>query len=88
MTQTTTVETDERLLAIIPKNSREEIRVVRKTFEGHDLLDARVWALSAVPETDPKPTKKGLCCKPETWRGVAAAVLAEIGPGEGSETRA
>ena len=79
MSTTATAETDGRLLATVKKNSREVVRVIRKTFEGHDVIDGRVWVLSAVPGTDPTPTKRGLCCKPETWREIAAAVLAEVG---------
>ena len=78
MSETQTAANEGRLLATVKKNSREEVRVVRKVFEGHDLVDARVWALSAVPDTPPTPTKKGLCASPEVWEQVASAVLAEI----------
>jgi hypothetical protein len=73
---------DGTLLATVRKNTREEVRLTRKVFEGHDLLDARVWALSLVPGLDATPTKKGLCLRPETWRELCGAVLAEVGDGE------
>ena len=83
--------TDSEVLATIPKNATEEVRVRRTEYHGVDLVDARVWTVSQVPGTEGKPTKKGLTLRPETWREVAAAVLAEIAneapvekPGEGT----
>ena len=67
------------LVATVPKNSREQVRVVRKVFEGHDLLDCRVWTLPAVPGGESTPTKKGLCLRRATWQELCAAVLAELG---------
>ena len=78
MSETQTAETDGRLLATVKKNSREEVRVVRKVFEGHDLIDARCWTLPVSPSETPMPTRKGLCASPEVWEQVAAAVLAEL----------
>lgn len=31
------------IIATIPKNSKEEIRVSLDNFQGHDLLHMRVW---------------------------------------------
>jgi hypothetical protein len=33
----------DRLIATIKKNTREEIRVSRGAFNGHDLVNLRVW---------------------------------------------
>ncbi len=34
---------DDRLIDIINKNAREEIRVTRGDFKGHDVVSVRVW---------------------------------------------
>ncbi len=34
---------NERLVATIPKNSREQYRVCRTEYKGHDLITVRVW---------------------------------------------
>jgi hypothetical protein len=34
---------NERLVATIPKNSREEFRVSRGEYKGRDLITMRVW---------------------------------------------
>jgi Transcriptional Coactivator p15 (PC4) len=50
-------------IAVIRKNAAEEIRVELSEFNGHDLINIRVW-------TDPRdggaeriPTKAGVCCR-------------------------
>jgi len=40
------------------------------TFNGIDLLDARVWTLPLVPGGESRPTKKGLSLRPETWAAL------------------
>jgi hypothetical protein len=75
-------QVDGALIATVPKNSREEVRIVRKLFEGHDLVDARVWALSLVPGGDASPTKKGLCLRPETWAELCEKITEALGGGE------
>ena len=71
------------LIAEVPKNSREVIRIQRTTFNGAPLVDARVWTVPAVPGGDSKPTKKGLTLRPETWAELTATV--RIAPGDGGE---
>ena len=73
------------LVATVPKNSREEVRVVRKVFEGHDLLDCRVWARPIAPGGEAPPTRKGLCLRPETWRELVAAIAGELDGGHQGE---
>lgn len=46
---------------IIPKNAREEIRVERSEFKGHDLVQMRVWYDPG--DGDKKPGNKGLAVK-------------------------
>jgi hypothetical protein len=36
-------ERNDRLLATIRKNTREEIRVTRGEYKGHDIIAVRVW---------------------------------------------
>jgi len=55
------------MVAEIPKNSREVLRVSRTTFKGHDLLDVRVFYLDPTGVDEPKPTKKGLTLSLNTW---------------------
>ena len=45
------------VIAQIPKNSREVIRVVRDQYEGHELVHVRIWYSDG---DELKPTKKGL----------------------------
>jgi len=69
------------VLAEVPKNAREVIRVQRTTFNGVDLLDARVWTVPAVPGGDSTPTKKGLTLRPATWQELVGAVRIALGDG-------
>lgn len=48
-------------IATIPKNSREEVRVSLDTYQGHVLVDLRIYAdFAAGPVASRAPTKKGL----------------------------
>jgi len=67
-------QTAEDVIAEVPKNSRELIRLQRTTFNGVPLVDARVWTVPAAPGGEGKPTRKGLTLRPETW----TALLAEL----------
>ena len=62
---------------IIPKNSREEIRIGREEWQGHDLINIRVWA--GIGGDERKPTKKGLALKQELAEQVADAIRELIG---------
>jgi len=70
------------VIADLPKNAAETIRVRRTTFNGIELLDARVWTVPAVPGDEGKPTKKGLCLRPETWAELVEVIARETGGGE------
>ena len=56
----------------IRKNVSEVVRVQPTVFNGIDLIDARVWTEG--PTGEKKPTKKGLCLRPEVWPEVIAAI--------------
>lgn len=50
-----------RCIAVIPKNSRETIQVHRGTFNGHDLVHVRIWAMAT--DGEPIPTRAGVAFK-------------------------
>lgn len=48
------------IIASIPKNSREEVRIELTEYKGHRLLACRVWATNAEGHV---PTPKGITLK-------------------------
>lgn len=52
---------DQVLIARIPKNAREELRVELSTYNGHNLASVRVYA--KLPDGACLPTKKGIAVK-------------------------
>lgn len=64
--------------AVIPKNSREEVRVCLDEFGGRQLVDVRVYAdFNAGPVETRGPTKKGVALAverlPDLIKGLEAA---------------
>lgn len=51
-----------RWIADIPKNSREVLRVELSTFNGHDLVNLRVWYGA---DDDMRPGKAGVALRVE-----------------------
>ena len=51
-------------IAIIPKNTIDEIRVMWSEFKGHRYLDIRVYT-EIDGNTDKVPTKKGVTLRPD-----------------------
>jgi len=49
-------------VTVIRKNALEEIRVGLSEFNGHDLLDLRVWAEPRNGGSERIPTKAGIAC--------------------------
>lgn len=49
------------VIATIPKNSKQEIRVSLDHFQGHDLLNMRVWYRTDQGEM--RPGKQGLAVR-------------------------
>ena len=80
---TTQAASEEITLAEVQKNATEIIRVRHTTFNGIDLLDARVWTVPQVPGGESRPTRKGLTLRPETWAelvdALRNALASEIG---------
>lgn len=50
-------------IAVIPKNRTEEIRVGLSQFNGHDLINVRVWADRRDGADGRVPTKAGIACR-------------------------
>jgi hypothetical protein len=48
-----------RVLATIRKNNREEIRVPRGEYKGHDVVGVRVWFLDRVSD-EMRPGRDGI----------------------------
>jgi hypothetical protein len=68
------------LIATVPKNQREEVRVALDTFKGVDLRDVRVYANFDNDNDDGerRPTKKGVSVKVDKIRALIDALeLAE-----------
>jgi hypothetical protein len=50
----------ESIIATIPKNTRENIRIGLGSFKGYELFSLRVWIDK--DEGEPIPTSKGITC--------------------------
>jgi hypothetical protein len=50
-------------LAVIRKNSAEEIRVELSEFHEHNLINIRIWADPRDGGAERIPTKAGICCR-------------------------
>jgi len=70
--------TTETMIAELPKNASEVVRVERVNYRGHDLIDARVWLRSVVPGDEPRRTRKGLCLTPALWRELLPMIAQAI----------
>jgi Transcriptional Coactivator p15 (PC4) len=57
-------ERNDRLLATIRKNAREEIRIMRGDFKGHDIIGVRVWFQDR-DTGEKRPGKDGLAFRAE-----------------------
>jgi len=66
---------DDRLIATIKKNSREEIRVTRGDFKGHDVVGVRVWFQDR-DTGELRPGKDGLAFRAELVDEIIEALRA------------
>jgi hypothetical protein len=62
------------LIATIEKNKLEEIRVGLSEFNGHDLLNIRIWAAPRNGGAERIPTKAGICCNVRLLPDLIAAL--------------
>ena len=69
-----------RHIATIRKNALEEIRVELGEFNGHDLVNVRVWAEPRNGGAERIPTKAGIACNvrllPELIEALQQAEMA------------
>ena len=72
---------DGTVVATVPKNAREELRVTVGEYNDIPLVDVRVWALPAVPGGDGAATKKGLSLRPDTWRELLPEIAKALAGG-------
>jgi len=54
------------------KNGREELRIERRAYQGHDLVHVRVWERV---EGGWRPTAKGLSLQPALWEAILPEIL-------------
>ena len=80
----------EEMISRFEKNALEEVRVSLTEYRGHQLIDLRVYYLSA--DGEPRPTKKGLALSIGLYSELKESLakleqaLKERGLLEGSET--
>ncbi len=65
------------VLAQIRKNAREEIRISREAYMGHDLVNLRVFYED--PQGEYRPGKKGLAFRLDLLPEVIAALQSAEG---------
>jgi hypothetical protein len=70
-------QADEGLVvASFPKNGREEVRAILKTYKDCSVADVRVWVRS--DDSRVVPTRKGLCIRVELLPDLLVAVAALV----------
>jgi hypothetical protein len=67
---------DAELLAEVHKNASEVLRIARKTLEERTVIDCRVYYQNDKGEW--RPTKKGICLRPETFAAFANAAQSVV----------
>jgi hypothetical protein len=65
-----------RWIADVPKNSREVVRVELSSFNGHELINFRVWYESGDGEM--KPGRAGLALRVERLIDLQAAIAKAV----------
>ncbi len=68
-------ERNERLLATIRKNAREEIHITRGEYKGHDVVGVRVWFQDR-DTGEMRPGKDGLAFRAELVDEIIEALQA------------
>lgn len=68
--------TEPRLIATVPKNAIEEVRVALTEFNGHALIDLRVYADFDGSAGGKRPTKKGISLARERLPDLIKALQA------------
>jgi hypothetical protein len=63
----------DKLVAAFQKNSREQVHFHLKEFEGHQLIDIRIWFPDRETE-EWKPSSKGIAISTELYDALVEAV--------------
>ena len=63
----------DKLIAAFQKNSREQVHVRLKSYEGHPIIDIRVWYQDRQTE-EWKPTQKGVSVSTELYDALSQAI--------------
>ena len=61
-------------IATVPKNAAEEVRVALTEFNGHALVDVRVYADFGGPAGEKRPTRKGVSLARDRLPDLIAAL--------------
>ncbi len=61
-------------ISVIRKNAAEEIRVELTQFNGHDLINVRVWTDPRTGGVERIPTKAGIACNARLLPELIAAL--------------
>ena len=61
------------LVAAVEKNGREQIYVRLRSYEGHPLIDVRIWYQDKQTE-EWKPSPKGISISVERYEELRAAI--------------
>jgi hypothetical protein len=69
---------EDRLVAVIPKNKVEELRVSLPRFKGVELIDVRTFAQFGSGEEAKRPTRKGITLKIEHLPQLIDALTAAL----------
>lgn len=64
----------DKLVAAFQKNSREQVHIHLKQFEGHPIIDIRVWYQDRETEQW-RPTQKGVSVSTELYDALSEAIL-------------
>jgi hypothetical protein len=64
--------TSSRAVAVLPKNSREEVRVTVDEFHGHRLVNVRVWFIAE--DGTLRPGKQGIAVRLDMAADLARAI--------------
>ncbi|GJE29127.1 transcriptional coactivator p15/PC4 family protein [Methylobacterium organophilum] len=72
-----------QVVAVIAKNAVEEVRVALTEFNGHELVDVRIYASFDDSDAERRPTKKGISLKREKLPELIQGLEQALREGEG-----
>jgi hypothetical protein len=63
----------DKLVAVLQKNAREQVHIRLKVFQGHELIDVRIWYPDRETE-EWKPSSKGIAVSTELYDALVEAI--------------